>query len=203
MRGPGERFGGGSKPTRIRRSQVANPPVTIGGKVTIHRVWSSEPDQYGIPGNTFGNVPEEFYAIVGRVVMLSALIENRYAAIITKLAGKTEADYAGKPVGELHKIRDRLEQDHGLSERVVAIRSELDEVLKQRNEIVHSLWPSPSMDLARGWRPVVESKRVESDNHIVWIEHTTETLRVLINRLVAVKAELGSLFHDPDGLEPE
>jgi hypothetical protein len=142
----------------------------------------------------FGAIPEEFYSAVGRIVMLSALVENTFAHVVTTLDRKQEVDYAGQPLGQLQKTLDRIANDRVLSQRLVDARVEMIEALEERNAIVHSLWPSPTMASARGWRPVVERKRGPSGEHIIWVEHTEETLTALIGRLLKVYSALSSLF---------
>ncbi len=154
-------------------------------------------DQYGIPGNTFGDVPEEFYGVVGRVVMLSALIENKYAGLVTKLDRTVEATHAGKSVGQLDTEFKRIRSEHTLSPRMIDALHEMKLVLEKRNAIVHSLWPSPTLGSARGWRAVTPKKRGPDGDYIVWVEHTIETLELLITQLVDVNAALRGLFNDP------
>lgn len=160
---------------------------------SVHSMWGQR-DRFGVPANTFGAVPDEFYGAVGRVVMLSALVENTFAFVVTTLDRKQEADYAGQPIGQLQKTLDRIAKDRVLSQRFVDARAEMIEVLEERNAIVHSLWPSPTMDAARGWRPVVERKRNPSGEHIAWVEHTDATLTALIGRLLNVYSALRDLF---------
>lgn len=153
-----------------------------------------EPDRFGIPGNTFGSVPEDFYGAVGRVVMLSALIENQFEFVVTTLDRRPESEYAGQPIGELRRRLDRIAENRELSQQLLDARAEIIDVLAERNAIVHSLWPSPTMELARGWRTVVERMRGPSGEHVVWVEHDSKTLTALIERLLALHSTLRDLF---------
>jgi hypothetical protein len=160
-------------------------------------MWNG-PDQYGIPGNTFGHVPEEFYGVVGRVVMLSALIENKYTDLATKLDGTAEAIHAGKSIGQLEKEFKRIDSDRAPSPRRIEVLAEMKLVLEKRNAIVHSLWPSPTLGSASGWRAITPKKRGADGECIGWVEHTIETLEALIRELVEVNAALRELFDEPD-----
>ena len=42
-------------------------------------------DDYGIPNNMFGPVPDVFFATVGRVVMVASLLEVRLLDLLTEL----------------------------------------------------------------------------------------------------------------------
>lgn len=64
--------------------------------------WSNTPDAFGVPGNTFGPVPEEFYAVVGRIVMVSAILELGLWDLTQALdRTKPQSEHAGKPASQL------------------------------------------------------------------------------------------------------
>jgi hypothetical protein len=67
----------------------------------------AKPDDYGVPSNTFGFVPEEFYAIVGHVVMLAALVELQLLRLVWVFdRSEPQETYAGMPGAQLiHLLR--------------------------------------------------------------------------------------------------
>jgi len=67
-------------------------------------------DRYGVPSNMFGVVPDDFYAIVGRVIMLATQVEYRVLALLWALDRQQPQDvHAGKPARELlNECRSRL-----------------------------------------------------------------------------------------------
>lgn len=156
-----------------------------------------EPDDFGVPGNAFGYVPEDFIRALGRVVMLSALVENLFSHVIMTLAGVSEEKIAGQPMGQLIAEFDRIAGYRTPTTHLLEVKAEVESLLERRNELVHSLWPRHSPDGTRGWRPVTARKR-EGDEYIKWIEVSDVDLRQLIAGLVAVHTELQRLFGTAD-----
>lgn len=158
------------------------------------------PDGYGIPDQFFGPVPGQFYAVVGRVTMLGALLEQRVLEFLWAVDDGTQDLHAGKPVAQiLGLIEGRLasqptELVSQAREVLTGVRSALDD----RNAIVHSHWPNPSLKIAFRWRPRTLSRR---DASAEWMQGqfvTRKELHGVISRLVAVNNELAVLtqrFH--------
>jgi hypothetical protein len=163
-------------------------------------------DPYDIPANMFGpSPPEEHFGLVGRVVMVAALIELRAGDLLTALDQAPQAKHAGKPASDHVKKCRKLLTDQGLSyhEAGLAMLDKLDYVLNERNAIVHSVWPSPTIDYAYGWRPVTEGKRSPTDKTanqpLVSYPTSAPMLSNVVARQVALVAELEhfiQLAHD-------
>ncbi len=102
-------------------------------------------DSYAIPPNMFGNVPEEFFGALGRVVMVTALLELRLLDLVAALDHATQEEHAGKPARELIRACRALlpGQDPSLSAEALDMLDRVDDALGMRNAVVHSLWPSP------------------------------------------------------------
>lgn len=152
--------------------------------------WSSEPDDFGVPGNTFGSVPERFYGALGRIVALGALCEMQFASFVCHLARLTEKTLAGHQMKQLVERFDKLaeRQEAGgrpLPDDVVAIRRDLKAAMDERNALVHSSWPTVALELARGWRTVPKSLRTSEDEYVVWTETNIHEMTDLIGRLAA------------------
>lgn len=158
------------------------------------------PDGYGIPDKFFGPVPGQFYAVVGRVTMLGALLEQRVLELLWAVDDGTQALHAGKPVAQLLKLIEGRLGSHPdeivaqAHEVLVGVRSALED----RNAVVHSLWPDPSLKIAFRWRPRTLKLR---DAPADWMQGqfvTRKELRGVISHLVATNNELSALtqrFH--------
>lgn len=152
--------------------------------------WTTEPDRFGVPGNTFGAVPEDFYAAMGRIVNLGALVEQRLSLLVEKLAGLQEKDVAGEQMKDLAKRFDKIAKSRELPTKVLAAKEEAVQAMYDRNAHVHSLWPSPTAEDARGWRGIPKKQRTEDGPHLEWIFISDSGIRELILRLVRVVAAL-------------
>ena len=119
-------------------------------------------DRFGIPDLMFGDVPDDFYGLVGRIALVATLLEDRVLGLLWALDDEPQATHAGLSTSQLiPKIRERTERHaKALGDDLVDdIESTLvaaAEVLDQRHALIHSLWPQPTLEKAQGWR----SKRV-------------------------------------------
>ena len=120
-----------------------------------------------MPGNTFGSVPGRFYGALGRIVALGALSEMQFASVICHLAGLREKTLAGQQIKQLVDRFDKLVGGRPLPDEVVAIRDDLKAAMDERNALVHSSWPTVTLELARGWRTVSKSLRTSEDEYAV------------------------------------
>lgn len=53
------------------------------------------PDSYGVPPNLLGPHPEKVVEAVGRIVTLSALLEDRQRSLLLRLTGARPGDLRG------------------------------------------------------------------------------------------------------------
>jgi hypothetical protein len=58
------------------------------------------PDAFGIPERMFGQVPEGFFGLMGRVAMVAAVLEDRLVTLLTQLTGSHQGKYAGWMSGQ-------------------------------------------------------------------------------------------------------
>ncbi len=158
--------------------------------------WSNSRDAFGVPANMLGSVPEEFYAVVGRVVMVSAIVELRLWDLAQVLdRTKPQHEYAGKSAqqminccGELLAVPEFAD----LRDEGTALLRRIQTAFKDRNTVVHSAWPSPTLETAFAWRPVTANKRLRSDPDFTLHLDTDEAwFRDLILRLVRLVDDLG------------
>jgi hypothetical protein len=146
-------------------------------------------DRFGVPENMFGPVPDDFYGLVGRIALVSTLLEDKVMTMLYSLDTKPHPTYAGLPASQVApEIRKRLKRRaEVLGEALVG---EIDDavtasatVLDQRHALIHSLWPNPTLDKAQGWR----SKRVkgsEQGSEIIWTETNKDKLQACLDELV-------------------
>lgn len=137
----------------------------------------------------FGPVPDDFYGLVGRIALVSTLLEDKVMTMLYSLDTKPHPTYSGKPASqiapEIRKRLDRLAEvlGQGLVDQIETALAASTMVLEERHALIHSLWPNPTMEMAQGWR----SKRVkgsENGSEITWTETNKEKLQACLNELV-------------------
>lgn len=62
--------------------------------------------------------------------------------------------------------------------------------MRERNEIVHSVWPGASLESARGWRPSPKGQRPNDVEWTKWYETTELELVQFIASLANIVDEL-------------
>jgi hypothetical protein len=152
-------------------------------------------DDFGVPANTFGPVPDSFYGAIGRIAMLGALVESRFADVAGAVLGVPEADIAGWTVA---RSAEKLKAAHARREEAgqpfaVALTTACEDavaVMWRRNDMIHSLWPSPDVYGANGWRNVPAKQRGDDGTHYKWTGTDLDQLRQLITELVRVAGRL-------------
>lgn len=115
----------------------------------------SSTTDWGIPERFFGPVAEDFYAVVGRVTMMAALVDDMVLRLTWALTYDAQLVHAGRPISQLDGIcrktvarcSDELRVD------VLAVLDQAKATRELRNAVVHSMWPNPTLDSAFGWRP--------------------------------------------------
>ena len=150
---------------------------------------------YGIPDKMFGPVPDVFFAMVGRVVMVVSLLEVRLLDLLTELDQAPQGKHAGKSASDLIKDCDAALDGYDPPFAQPA-RQTLDaarDALRERNGVVHSVWPNPSADGAYGWRPVPEKRRDSPGQPFESITLDNRQLRDLISRSAALVREVDCL----------
>ena len=157
-------------------------------------------DAYGIPDNMFGEVPEEFFAMIGRIVMVTSFLELRVLDLLTELEQTPQDVHAGKSGTDLIKgCRRRLgDYDPAFAAAAGAVLDRVRVALDQRNAVVHSIWPAPGVDSAYGWRPV-RGGREPSWQPNKSTEVTGPGLRDIIASSAAIVDDLDQLRADAHG----
>jgi len=162
-------------------------------------------DKYDIPDGVFGEVPDDFYGLVGRVALLAALLDDRLLSMVWALRNEPQPVQAGQPSAELLRLATSglLRHDDELRTAGEQLLAQTKEALDARNAIVHSIWPNPSLTNARGWRPVIQRRRTETGEWTQWIELDEAKLRELILSMVRLISDHDRLRTQIPYLEPD
>jgi hypothetical protein len=149
-------------------------------------------DRFGVPDNMFGPVPEDFYALVGRIALVATLVEDRMLGVLWALDDQPQETYAGLPAFEISgQIDKRLHLvDNALGARVRAALIRAKGAMDKRSAVVHSLWPNPGLEVAQGWRSRRLPKSLGGGSEIVWTPASEQTLAADIAELVDLSTEL-------------
>lgn len=154
------------------------------------------PDRFGVPDQMFGDVPEDFYGLIGRIALVATLLEDRVLGLLWALDKDPQATHAGLAAARLAPmIRERCKRHaEALGGALVAdtdsaLARALD-VLEVRHALVHSLWPQPTMQKAQGWRSRRVSKAEGGGSKIVWTETSEDELQRCLAELVNVNDEV-------------
>jgi hypothetical protein len=147
----------------------------------------------------FGAVEDDFYGLVGRITLVSALLEDRLYVLYCQLARRPPdelatttdtaanlSNLAGKPgtviINESRKLLHRFWPDR--RDEAEAFLTGSASALRGRHEIVHSLWPFSKPEPVRGWRHAPPGRRQEPDRPVEWTSLTADQLPELLTELV-------------------
>lgn len=152
------------------------------GDRTAFAAWVA-PDRFGVPANILGQHPEDVYALAGRIVMLSALLEDRQRTLLQTLNDVADTEYAGEPVrrvivrlGEAVSEAATLEMEWRGAERLLERSGEAFEF---RNAVVHNLWPAQPDGTLFGHRqhPRTGYRQIT----VASIDEMTDAVRTLVD----------------------
>ncbi len=144
--------------------------------------WTAE-DEFGVPSSVTGDHPEKFYSMLGRIVSLAAILENKTLGFYQDLVGGSQDDFIelsisaliDRSLGELHRLpsADAAFAEQWLIEaKVISCR---------RNDYVHSLWPAQGDGKLFGWR-----RRRMTDETTKIVKLTMDDMYADLHRLVAL-----------------
>lgn len=113
-------------------------------------------DEYGIPDHLFGSIDADLPAFVGRIVMVSALIEHQVAAMVAWFQDLESNHYfAQDPARNFDVCRQRFRYfPAGAHTGQIALGrkylSQAKRLLGERNEVVYRVWSVASGDVWGG-----------------------------------------------------
>ena len=145
-------------------------------------------DSFGIPNSIFGTFSPILPAAVGRVVMFTALLENKIWQIRSSLESTLQEEVADKSVkinldaslAYLNKI-EVSEGNAKFHTEVVECLLAVQTAMEQRNGIVHRVWTYKESKVYFGWKPVRRSNRKELDGKAEWIDSVTLDRNYFLN----------------------
>lgn len=149
-------------------------------------------DEFNLADSVLGVHCEEFFGAVGRIVCVSAVLEDQVTTLRLTLANGTEDGSTREPVGQ--QIRQGRAMATQLSEpaatRVSAFFDEAERAFRRRNEIVHSLFPAQSTGEVFGHRRTRDKAVTDGSPEIV--ESSVSELKQFIGQL----SNLARRFND-------
>ena len=144
-------------------------------------------DRYGIPATYFGRVDDDFYGLVGRIVMLASLVELQLFYLLCTLYAMPQAQerYAGKPAKQMiDSCRKLLANEPDVHDAGDGLLDRVQSALESRHNIVHSSWPNPTLERAYRWRPAPKQLRSDDGQWIAEVTTKEGKLLELISELV-------------------
>ena len=102
-----------------------------------------------------GRHDEDFFAMLGRIIALAAILEYKILVFYQYLVGRrqdmftelTVSNLIARAQNDLHRLK--APEDHRLAQEFL---SEAKAVTQKRNAYVHNLWPAQSDGRTFGWR---------------------------------------------------
>jgi hypothetical protein len=141
-------------------------------------------DDYGVPSNLMGPHHEAFFALLGRIVALSARLENHVLVVYQSLVGAAQNEYTNVPVGKLlERCRRELHRLDGRPSHLGSWRSSCRRLRRSsRNGTTMSTTSGrPSQEgVYFGWRPPREKGAQEA----ITVEATLPEMRSDLASLV-------------------
>lgn len=151
------------------------------------------PAREPVPESFFGHLSPELPAAIGRIVMLSALLESKLAALASSVENKEQAFYASNDPSENIRICERRlplyigsDDESRFAQSGLSLVDETKSVLSARNAIVHRVWPRAGQAGWGGWKPLRRKERGNSVAWTEWADYSPGDLSALIEALVDV-----------------
>jgi hypothetical protein len=150
-------------------------------------------DKYNLPSGILGDHPDEFYAAVGRVVCVCAVLEDKITSLRHALEHVEQGRSTHQPVSEQTRITRELagRLPDPTAESVGTFLDRVDRAFTTRNALVHSSFPAQPSGRLWGHRPTRD--RSVTDGSADTFETSMEDLRHLI-------AELADLVQQFNGI---
>lgn len=143
-------------------------------------------DRFGIPDSIFGIHGDDFYGGIGRVAVLSALIEHQALGILQTMTSSLQSEHSRLPANQLiDKACKTLNSINDCESRTVLLSyfNDIEAALRRRNDYIHSLWPAKPEGRLYGWR-AGRRKNVPTEWQYEALETNMNELEELISTLV-------------------
>lgn len=154
---------------------------------------SPRADRFGVPEHLVGTHPDDFFGCVGRIVVLSALLEDRLLVLVHQQTGGLRPLWKINklgPAGLIAEGRGHLSSFMDDDSRALADEffTRAAGAMMNRHDVVHNLWPAQDDGPPFGWRT---ARRESQDDPCM--TKTTYEFRALILTLVDLVAVAQSL----------
>ncbi len=151
-------------------------------------------DTYNLPSGTLGLHPEEFYGAMGRIVCVSAVLEDKITSLRHTLGHVEQGLFTHEPVSQQITEARRLSRDlpPPVPDQVGAFLSRAKDAFAKRNEFVHSSFPFQPSGKVFGHRPA-RSKDV-TDGTADVVETSVDEMKLFIGELAALVQGFNPLF---------
>lgn len=108
-----------------------------------------------VPPSLLGPHPESFFGDLGRVICLSALLENRMLSLYQALIRARQDQHTGLALSELitrsKAVVDAAEESDART-RLAGYLHLVELATVRRNDYAHNLWPAQADGQLFGWR---------------------------------------------------
>lgn len=143
----------------------------------------------------FASIDDDFAAALGRIAMLGALTESWIDLLVACLDHHPQSHYAGSPLKSQLSTARRImnagaparpsitEQQR---ESIHELLSRVEDAMRQRNNMLHSVWPVPSLNNGLGWRHLPTKQRNAEHEWTRGLEITSDDVLRLIRELAAL-----------------
>lgn len=101
-------------------------------------------DEFGLPITILGNHPDEFYGLIGRIVCVCAVLEEKVTTLRHTLTHAEQGKSTHEPVStqiDVARTRARDLPD-AAAQQVGAFLNAAEVAFRHRNELVHSSFPA-------------------------------------------------------------
>lgn len=111
-------------------------------------------DRFGVPHRLLGPHDEDLYAVVGRVVLLSSLLEDRLRVVLSRLSAGVERPEPPSLHGVIVACQVHLPRvdNEAVREGLGRILEDADRCRELRNDLAHSLFPAQEDGTVFWWR---------------------------------------------------
>jgi hypothetical protein len=142
-------------------------------------------DRLGVPHTLMGLHDEDFFAVLGRIVPLCALLENHLLTVCQGLTGSGQHEHTRRSASKLIELSEHelVTLTDGADRQLVEdFLSSAAKLMERRNDYVHSLWQAQGGERLFAWRPF----RDPTDQAAMMLETNLEEMEAYLASLIDV-----------------
>lgn len=143
----------------------------------------SDADEFGLPMNILGKHPDEFYGMIGRIICVCAVLEDKVTTLRHTLAHAQQGKFTLEPVSAQIAAARPLARDlpESAAQQVDAFLDAAEVAFRYRNKLVHSSFPAQPD--GRIWGHRATRDKAVTDGTADTVETTVEDLRAFLKKL--------------------